>query len=435
MANMFDDALNGIEVPADPPAAKATKARKAATGTVLPTDTEPADDTSAADRIAKIQAQIDAIVDGVYFDLPDEVYHGVPRLSASGLAKIAVSPGTFWAGSWLDPDRAPLDDGSTPAQVIGKAYHCARLEPDAFADRYVRALDKGDMPKGTLFTGTDMSKALGDLDLPKSGSVAEQAKRLADAGYPGTVWHTELAAWEAERGDRVPLPAEVWDDIVVDMQRMASSPIADKFTGGAAEVSIFWTDADGIKMKCRVDYLRPDLWTDLKSYANPNGKNTEQALSDAFRYSRYYMQAVTYREGIEAVRNDGLCIIGEATDDQRALIAAIQIKPSELACHYVFQEKGGIPNLWSRHVQFYEVPFNTKLGHAGADDAAVAAVEEGARKRTKLFMRGLVDVEHAKGQFVLYSQVYEPGQPWQPIEPEGTFSDIDFNGYWLDGVQ
>ena len=39
----------------------------------------------------------------------------------------------------------------------------------------------------------------------------------------------------------------------------------------------------------------------------------------------------------------------------------------------------------------------------------------------------------AKKMFVLYSQVYEPGEPWFPIESVGSFSDEDFHPYWLTG--
>ena len=48
--------------------------------------------------------------------------------------------------------------------------------------------------------------------------------------------------------------------------------IAAKLEGGAAEVSVFWTDAYGIRCKARFDYLRPDLWDDFKTFVNKAGK-------------------------------------------------------------------------------------------------------------------------------------------------------------------
>jgi hypothetical protein len=402
-----------------------------------PTVDVPVDREAAA---AAIKAQAAAIVDGVYFNLPADIYHAVERISTSFLQKAAVSPGTAWKGSWLDPDKPELDEEATKAQVLGKAYHTARLEPELFPALYCRALDKAEMPKGTVFTGTDMGKALGDLNETKSKageSVLDQAIRLRAAGFEGTIWQLELDAWEKERAGRVAIPAELFDDIVRDMERIkATGSILAKLTDGAAEVSIFWTDKHGIQMKARIDYLRPDLWVDFKTFANPQGKVLAQALADSFRYNRYHMQSVIYRDAVEHVRTKGLQIIGEAADSERKLIAEIQMRPGELACWYIFQEKGGVPNLLAREVEFFEIPQSTQANHAITDDAArIAEVERVARRRTGLHIRADQDVEHAKSQFMLYSQVYQPGEPWRPIDPEGTFGDIDFSRYWLEGIQ
>lgn len=389
---------------------------------------------------AAIKTQAAAIVDGIYFGLSEDVYHAVERVSTSFLQKAAISPATAWAGSWLDPERDEATDEQTKAQVLGRAYHVARLQPDLFPVLYCRALDKDEMPKGTVFTGTDMSKALGELGEAKTKageSVLEQAFRLRAAGFTGTIWQIELDEWEKERRGRIAIAAEFFDDIARDMERIKQSgSILAKLTGGAAEVSIFWTDKHGIQMKARIDYLRPDLWVDFKTFANPNGKVLAQALADAFRYNRYHMQSVIYRDAVENVRTGGLQIIGDATDDERALVASIAIRPSELACWYVFQEKGGIPNLLAREVEFFDIPYSTQANHAITDDPArIAEVERVARRRTGLHIRADQDVEHAKGQVIHYSTVYAPGEPWRPIDPEGTFGDVDFNRYWLEGIQ
>ena len=38
----------------------------------------------------------------------------------------------------------------------------------------------------------------------------------------------------------------------------------------------------------------------------------------------------------------------------------------------------------------------------------------------------------AKQTFATYAQVYEPGEPWMPIDPEGTIGDADFRPYFLE---
>lgn len=385
--------------------------------------------------LAALRAQVAAIVDGIYFDLPAEVYHAVPRLSASGLQKLCVSPATFWKGSWLDPDRPELDEESTKAQVLGKAYHTARLEPHLFESSYVRELNKAEFPKGTVFTGVDMGKALEELGEKKSGSVAEQAERLALAGFDKPIWHIALADWERERAGRVAIPAKLYDDIVRDMERIhGNQEIAELLSNGQAEVSIFWTDKHGLKMKARLDYLQADSWADFKTFDNTRGKVLAQALADAVRYNRYHVQAVNYRDAVEAIRLGGLQIQGEANDAQRTLVAAIQLRPFELACWYIFQEKGGVPNLVAKEFPFYTVPLSTLVAKPLTKSAEhEAAIEEATKRKSKLHMRARQDVDHAKRAFVLHSQVYEPGQPWFPIDARGAFDDLDFSDYWLDG--
>lgn len=392
-------------------------------------------DTEREAILEALRAQVAGIVDGIYFGLPAEVYHAVPRLSASGIQKLCVSPATFWKGSWLDPERPELDDESTKAQVVGKAYHTARLEPHLFDSTYVRELDKKEFPKGTVFTGTDMGKALEELGEKKSGSVGEQAERLAAAGFDKPIWHLALAAWEEERAGRVALPAKVYDEVVRDMERIrANADIAELLSNGEAEVSIFWTDQHGLKMKSRVDYLQASAWADFKTFDNTRGKVLAQALADAVRYNRYHVQAVTYRDAVEAIRLGGLQIQGEATDAQRTLVAAIQLRPYELACWYIFQEKGGVPNLVAKEFPFYTVPLSTLVAQPLTKSAEhAAAMEEATKRKSKLHMRARQDVDHAKRAFVLHAQVYEPSQPWFPIDPVGAFDDLDFSDYWLDG--
>lgn len=420
----------GVEVPVQAKASVATYQHRAETEAL-------ADDRDADEELrAAFMARIEGIVDGVYFGLPEDVYHAVPRLSSSGIQKLCVSPATFWRGSWLDPQRPDHDEEQTIFQLLGKAYHVARLEPHLFESTYVRELDKADAPRGTLFTGTDMGKMLEEYGLKKTGTVAEQAERLADAGFPvEKLWPLVKAEWDQERGTRAALPAKHYDQMITDRDRISqNSQIAPLLTGGEPEVSIFWTDEYGIKMKARTDYLTRDWWTDFKTFDNSRGKNLNQALTDAVRYNRYYIQAPVYREAVEAIRLGGLQIIEAQTDDQRALIAHLQIKPDELRCWYVFQEKGGIPNLLAREFPFYAVPWTTIFNEQITDDEGrKAAVREATKQRTDLFRRGDMDALNAKKQFVLYSTVYQPGEPWFPIEAVGAFNDSDFHPYWLAG--
>ena len=413
---------------------------------------------------------MDDLADGVYFGLAEEVYHALPRLSVSGMQKLLVSPATFWAGSWLNPKKAgtvaaalaastsnlalavldvlkalhpemPEPDAeaaeeSTKAQLLGKAYHTARLEPELLEVRFVRALDKADMPKGSLFTGTDMGKALEEMGEKKSGSVAEQTARLIEAGYDrDKLWHAQLADWEDARGNRTAIPAEFWEEILADMELIRSTAeIATLLTDGYAEVSILWTDKNSIRMKARLDYLRPVGWTDFKTFANPNDKHLEQCIADAFTYNRYHVQAAGYREAIEAIRTGEIDVQGDAGAGERELIEAIKLNDAEPECWYVFQEKGGIPNLLAKRVRFHELPVGRE------EEIQVFSRTEDHAKRTRELMerrslwlvRAEREVRKAKRLFRAYSEIYAPGEPWRPFNPVGELSDAAFRPSWLD---
>lgn len=408
------------------------------------------------------------LADGIYFDMAEEVYHALPRLSVSGMQKLLVSPATFWAGSWLNPKKAGtfaaslaasasvlaaavLDvlkamhptmpepdpeeaEESTKAQLLGKAYHTARLEPELLEVRFVRQPAKSDMPKGSLFTGTEMGKALEELGEKKSGSVAEQAERLAAAGFDrAKLWHIVMAEWEETRAGRTPIPAEYWEDIQSDMELIRSTPdVAKLLMDGQAEVSILWTDANGIPMKCRLDYLRANGWADFKTFANANGKHLEQCIADAFIYNRYHVQAAGYREAVEMVRTGKLSIQGDASDEQRELIDAIYLHDAPMECHYVFQEKGGIPNLLAKRLRFLEIPLNTQINSAGASDEARARVEAATATPSQWLVRAGREIRKAKRLFRAYSEIYQPGEPWRPFNPVGELTDMDFRTFWLD---
>lgn len=425
----------GAATPAQAEAAKAT--RKAPPAQIVASEGEPGDQEDEDAIRAAFEARVASITDGIYFGLPADVYHAVPRLSSSGIQKICVSPATFWRGSWLDPERPDFDEEETIWQLLGRAYHTARLEPHLFESTYARELDKAEAPKGTLFTGVEMGKKLEEFGLPKSGKVEEQAERLADAGFPSSqLWPLIKKAWEEERNGRTPLPAKHYDQMITDRDRISlNGQIAPLLTGGEAEVSIFWTDEHGLPMKARVDYLTRDWWADFKTFDNSRGKNLNQALVDAVRFNRYYIQAPVYREAIEAIRLGNLQIVEAQTDDQRALVAALAMKPGELRCWYIFQEKGGIPNLLAREFPFYAVPYTTifQAEAFAKDEERKQAVLDGQRHRTNLFVKGAGEVLQAKKMFVLYSEVYRPGEPWFPIEAVGAFSDEDFHPYWLEG--
>jgi hypothetical protein len=393
-------------------------------------------------RAEVIGTAVTMIGDGIYFGLPMEVYRNVPRIGAGSLGELNKSAGDFWAKSWLNPDRPSADEDEKAWQIVGSAYHCARLEPDKFAERYCRKPSKADHAEqaaahGACWNGIEIGNALADLGCTKKvagEAVAEQAARLEAEGYEGVIWPLVEARAKVEQGDRIALDAKVWDEIARDMERLrGSKEIASKFTdAGASEVSVFWTDENNIQRKARFDRLEPDYWLDFKTFDNSRGKRLEQAIADAIRYNRYYITAASYREAYVALRE--LEVVGDATDAEQYLVARIKISPKEPRTWFVFQQKSGVPNLLAREFRFFDVPDAiTNSWDTGADDEAVARGHAATNRPTQIYAKGMAEIDYAKRLFALYSGVYRPGEPWAPLDPVGSISDMDFNPHWLEG--
>lgn len=393
---------------------------------------------------AEAEALPTEIEDGIYFRMPDTHYHAIHRYSTSGIQWTLISPATFWEQSWFNINKPPKeeDEKETAARITGRAYHVARLEPHLFEQLYRRALNRKDFPKkGTVYTGDHIGTALaamGETKKRSGESVLDQANRLAGCGYDGVIWPVLEAQFQEECRAASPrpivLPPKIWDDIVRDMERIRANPqIAEHLVGGQAEVSVFWTDQRGIKMKCRFDYLKPTEWSDFKTFANSQGKHLMRCLSDAFQYNRYYIQMAVYRDAAELIRAGVLPVMGDATAEERELVELIASNPVELDCWYVFQEKAGIPNVMARRVKFWLVPVNVQYQHAGATQEGINRVEEATRQMSRLFAKAVGEIDKAKGDFLNYQEIFPLGEPWFPINAVGDWDDEDFNNNWLEG--
>lgn len=393
----------------------------------------------------------EAIKDGIYFRMPEETYLAAERLSKSGIKRIRVSPADYWVESPLNPNPPELTPEQERqryiARLIGRAYHCARLEPDRFAEVYVREITMADFNgrEGFLTTGRYIEAELAERGLPKKSKddagVLDQAKRLAAAGYEGTIWHIAEEEWRASvKPGQVVIPAKAYDEITVDMERIRMVPAVQKLlTGGEPEVSVFWTCPEtGIPMKARFDYLKPDRWVEFKTFANSSRKALNQAITDAIRFERYHIDAAGYMEAAEAIRTGGLAIMDEAADAERDLIEAIQLRELPLGCNFVFQQKGGVPNILERKWRFFEPSPVDELEADGASEEKIAKarrfmeVSGGQRQRTAIHTKGRMEIAAAKRDFLAYSEIYERGEPWLPFQPSGEITDEDFSSYFLE---
>jgi Phage tail sheath protein FI len=80
-----------------------------------------------------MNALVGALPPGCYPGMPEEHYRAAHAVANSDLKYIQRSPAHFYAAR-LDPDREPEVD--TAVKVLGRALHCAILEPHTFDQRF-----------------------------------------------------------------------------------------------------------------------------------------------------------------------------------------------------------------------------------------------------------------------------------------------------------
>lgn len=184
------------------------------------------------------------------YDLPASVYHGDPTKGGS-LAQSAC--------------KVLLDDGG-PAK-----FKAAQTEPRE--------------PKAAWDFGT----AVHALILGKGEEQVEVCQfdnwRTKDA---------RAARTKAQLAGKTPLlPSEYQQ--AAECAAALNEDIADYFTGGYPEVSMFWRDGHGQWLRGQMDYYRAgDMIVDLKTMADVSDRAFERAVWDY----RYYLQAAWYRTGV-----------------------------------------------------------------------------------------------------------------------------------------
>lgn len=197
--------------------------------------------------------------------LDDELYHqNTDHISASGLKQLSRAPIYYW-DKYLNPNREERTE--TDALRVGKAVHCAALEPKKFSERYIC------LPE--------------DINLRTNAGKATRDEAIASGKIP----------LKFEEYNRVAM-------IAATMQTHESWPAW--FTGGHAEYLITWVDEEtGVKCKMRADYLlTPDqgaliglpqgIIPDLKTCVD-----LRRFRGDAWKLG-YHIQAAFYRRGYMA---------------------------------------------------------------------------------------------------------------------------------------
>ncbi|EKJ5693668.1 exodeoxyribonuclease VIII [Salmonella enterica] len=212
----------------------------------------------AADSIENGNITVpDDIQPGIYYDIPNEMYHAGPGVSKSQLDDIADTPAIY-----LWRKNAPVDTEKTKSLDTGTAFHCRVLEPEEFSKRFI---------------------------------IAPEFNRRTSAGKEEEKAFLE----ECARTGRTVLTAEEGRKIELMYQSVMALPLGQWLveSTGYAESSVYWEDPEtGILCRCRPDKIIPEFhWImDVKTTADI------QRFRTAYYDYRYHVQDAFYSDGYRA---------------------------------------------------------------------------------------------------------------------------------------
>lgn len=257
---------------------------------------------------------------GIHFGLPEDEYLADPGLGSTQVKQLLVSPLYYWWHSSHGPDHVVQTESS--AMALGTALHKYILEgEEAFEGAYTIAPEKDDYP-AALTTADDLKEWLRDRELKTAGKKADLIDRVLDEDPRAPVWDAimEDHERECEEAGTLSIRRAVAQDVRIRGAIIHRTPgVCDLLSDGYPEVSIFWEEG-GVRFKARIDYLRPDRQTDLKSFTNPNGDTIRKMIGRKVAGHKWHVQARLHWNGVQAAKamilSNGMNFVhGDAPDD------------------------------------------------------------------------------------------------------------------------
>ncbi|MGE0527495.1 MAG: PD-(D/E)XK nuclease-like domain-containing protein [Bdellovibrionales bacterium] len=306
---------------------------------------------------------------GLYFGMPEDEYHSIPALSASGIKRLLISNMDFWAESWLNP---AYEEKESEAMALGSGYGVRILEGrEAFSSRYAEAFDKTDYPDA-VDTVADITAWLKDCGVTTGLSKLNKPQliELLLVTDPSVQILDVLKAEHAKAHEgKEFLSAAKVREIEIAAYMIERDPEANLcFKGGFPEVTVIWIDPlTRVPMKARFDYLKIKAIVDLKSFSNPMGKSLDNAIGATMASRKYHLQAATYLEADRFASRFARAgrVFGDVDADW--LKAYAEFNSAERSFIFVFQKTGIAPV--TRVKEFSRVLETFKVAEASVRDA------------------------------------------------------------------
>ena len=230
--------------------------------------------------------------------IPNSEYFAIQALSNSGMKDLAISPMRYWFRH-VNPERQEREE--TAAMKLGSALHCAVLEGDTvFDSRYAAAIDPSDFPV-CLDTIADIRGWITDQGQEPKGTrkdeVIDQALGLMSMlGVSVPILDHEKRIHAAKHDGKTILTPEEWRRVCGMARALTNEPVIQEIlSDGRPEVAYVVEDPEtGVKLKAKMDWVRPGMTFDLKSFSQSRGKSIDKSVADAIYYEGYHRQACMY---------------------------------------------------------------------------------------------------------------------------------------------
>ena len=212
---------------------------------------------------------------GVFPNMPAADYFAAEGVNNSLLKDMAKSPAHAFALHFA-PDRPEREQ--TVSMFSGTLVHCAQLEPDAMAARYIVVPE----------------------DAPRRPTKAQwSAKKPSLESVAAMDWWAEFN--QRAEGLQI-VTAEQYDTVRAQLAAINAVPeLAELFASGVSEQSFFWRDAaTGLICKGRSDFVHTladgrAIMIDLKSAVDVSPAGFSRAVANM----GYYRQDAWYSSGWE----------------------------------------------------------------------------------------------------------------------------------------
>ncbi|SKA55614.1 PD-(D/E)XK nuclease-like domain-containing protein [Photobacterium toruni] len=218
------------------------------------------------------------LIEGIYIDLENEVYHSLPAYSSSQIKTLVTkTPAHFYRQYLSGIDRKRTTKQTQNTLDAGTYGHELILEPHGFYDRYFRGITASDYPDALSLSVAGYREMCADrgITIPKTAKKERCIEALKQA-EPQLEFLDDLITQHnnnTSHTGKKEIDPIVWDDAHRVLESQQENEIANALVkNGLPEISfITKCPITGMWLKCRFDWLRFDnIAVDVKTTRSTN---------------------------------------------------------------------------------------------------------------------------------------------------------------------